>query len=165
MIRFMLIVSIVVVSCSTEVAAQRLLLLEKVRTAKRIRIHVGEPLAFRPIGERFVISGQLEALGDSSLVLNGERYQIADIGMVLDYEKFAVLRMLSRSAFIAIPPMFVITMLHRGLNTGEQPLIDRNALQVMGVFGAIGLVLFPFKARKFRLGKRWQLRVIDITPG
>lgn len=148
-----------------EGGAQKILLLEKTKKFKRIRHFEGDHLAFRVDDEKFSFSGEIEAILDNGIILNGEFYAIDRISMVLNYKKFAVFRALSKSAFYAIPPMFVGTILHRGINTDETLLIDRNALQVMGVFAGIGAILWPFKARKYRLGNKWQLRIIDITPG
>lgn len=145
--------------------AQQILLLEKIKKPKRIKHYVGDQLAFRFDDEKYTISGTIEMIREDGIVVEGEFYKLNQITMVLNYQKYAAFRVLSKSAFIAIPPMLVMTMLHRGLNTGEQPLVDRNSLQVMGVFAGIGAILWPFKARKYRLEKKWQLRVIDITPG
>lgn len=145
--------------------AQKILLLEKTRKFKRIRHFVGDPFAFRLNDQSFAISGNIDHILDSAVVVDGELYAFENISMVLNYKKYAALRMISKSALYAVPPMLVITLLHRGINTKEQPLLDRNSLQVMGVIGGIGLLLWPFKARKYRLGKKWQLRTLDITPG
>lgn len=145
--------------------SQKILLLEKTKKFKRIRHFTGDHVAFRVYDDKFTISGEIEAILDDGIVVNDELYPLNRIALVLNYQKFAVFRALSKSAFYSIPPMLVFTMLHRGLNTGEHPLFDRNSLQVVGVFAAIGAILWPFKARRYRLGKKWQLRVLDITPG
>lgn len=145
--------------------AQTILLLEKTTSAKRIRYYPGDPFAFRLANDRVTIRGTIDLIAETALVLDGEYYQLSEMRMVLNYKKFAVLRALSKSALIAVPPMLVFTLLHRGLNTKEQPLLDRNSLQVMGVFATIGLVLWPFQARKYKLHKKWQLRALNITPG
>jgi hypothetical protein len=150
---------------ATESAAQKILLLEKTKKFKRIRHFQGDHLAFRVDNERYAIAGEIEAILDHGIIVGDKLYMFENITMVLNYQKFAVFRRLSTYAFYAIPPMLVYTMLHRGLNTGEQPLLDRNSLQVVGVFAGIGVILWPFKARKYRLGNKWQLRVIDVTPG
>jgi len=150
---------------ATEGSAQKILLLEKTKKFKRIRHFQGDHFAFRVDDEKFAFTGEIEAILDNGIIMNGEFFAIDRISMVLNYKKFAVFRALSKSAFYSIPPMFVFTVMHRGLNVGEPLLIDRPSLQVMVVFAAIGAILWPFKARKYRLGNKWQLRVIDITPG
>lgn len=145
--------------------AQKILLLEKTKKFKRIRYYEGDPFAFRVDNDKYAIAGRLDMILDNGVVVDGELFRFENITMVLNFKKYAVFRALSKSAFIAIPPMLVFTILHRGLNTGEELLIDRNSLQVMGVFAGIGAILWPFKARKYRLGKKWQLRTLDITPG
>jgi len=150
---------------ATEGSAQKILLLEKTKKFKRIRHFQGDHLAFRVDNERYAISGEIELILDNGIVVGDKMYMFENITMVLNYQKFAAFRALSKAAFIAIPPMLVYTMLHRGINTGEQPLLDRNSLQVVSVFAGIGVILWPFKARKYRLGNKWQLRTIDITPG
>jgi len=145
--------------------SQKILLLEKTTKFKRIRHFVGDQIAFRIGDGNFTVSGPIDYIGDSAIVVNGELCPLANISVVLNYKKYAVFRALSKAAFYAIPPMLLFTVLHRGINTREQPLLDRNSIQVVGVFGAIGVVLWPFKARKYKLKKNWQLRVIDVTPG
>lgn len=144
---------------------QKILLLEKTKKFKRIRHYESDPFAFRLVDEKYAISGRIDLILDYGVVVDGELYRFENIGMVLNYRKYAVFRTLSKSAFMAIPPMLVFTILHRGLNRDNALLLDRNSLQVMGVFAGIGLLFWPFKARKYRLGKKWQLRTIDVTPG
>lgn len=145
--------------------AQKVLLLEKTKGIKRIRLYEGDPFAFRVDGDKYAIRGNIELILDYGIVLNGEVYRFENITMVLNYKKYAVFRGISKSALSAVPSMLLITALHRGINTKEQPIVDQNALQVTGVFGGIGLAFLPFKARKYRLKEKWQLRTIDITPG
>lgn len=156
---------LIVIAFAQSAAAQTILLLEKTSSAKRIRYYAGDPFAFRLANDRVTIRGTIDLITETALVLDGEYFQFSEIGMVLNYQKFAVLRALSKSALIAVPPMLVFTMLHRGLNTKEQPLLDRNSLQVMGVFATVGLVLWPFQAKKYKLQNNWQLRSLNITPG
>lgn len=150
---------------TAEVAAQKILLLEKTKGIKRIRMYEGDPFAFRVDGDKYAIKGNIELILDYGIVLNGELYRFDNITMVLNYKKYAVFRGISKSALSAIPSMLLITALHRGINTKEQPIIDESALYVTGVFGGIGLAFWPFKARKYRLQNKWQLRTLDITPG
>jgi hypothetical protein len=148
-----------------DAAAQKILLLEKTKGIKRIRLYEGDPFAFRVDGDKYAIRGNIELILDYGIVLNGELYRFESITMALNYKKYAVFRGVSKSALSAIPSMLVITALHRGINTKEQPLVDENALYVTGAFAGIGLAFWPFKARKYRLQKKWQLRTLDITPG
>lgn len=150
---------------SPDLVAQKILLLEKTKGIKRIRLYEGDPFAFRVDGDKYAIRGNIELILDYGIVLNGEVYRFENITMVLNYKKYAVFRGISKSALSAIPSMLLITALHRGINTKEQPLVDESALYVTGVIGGIGLVLWPFKARKYKLQKKWQLRTLDITPG
>jgi hypothetical protein len=145
--------------------SQRILLLDHKHKLKRFRFFEGDEIAFRIQGERFVVKGFIDMISDSTVVVNDVAYPVRLISEIRDYERYAALRAISRSAYIAIPPMAAITMLHRGLNTRESPLLDRNSLQVMGVFAGIGTLLLPFNARRYRTGKKWELRIIDITPG
>lgn len=156
---------IVLLGLGLNADAQKILLLEKTKKFKRIRYFEGDPIAFRVDNDKYAITGRLDMILDNGVVVDGELYRFESITMVLNFKKYAVFRALSKSALYAIPPMLLFTVLHRGLNSGEKLLIDRNSLQVMGVMAAIGVVLWPFKARKYRLGKKWQLRTLDITPG
>lgn len=156
---------LVAVAFVQSATAQTILLLEKTTSPKRIKYFVGDRFAFRLENDRVTIRGTIDLITETALVVDDEYYQLNQIGIVLNYQKFAVLRALSKSALVAIPPMLVFTLLHRGLNTKEQPLLDRNSMQVMGVFATIGLVLWPFQAKKYKLQKKWQLRPLDVTPG
>ncbi|TVR39686.1 MAG: hypothetical protein EA392_05670 [Cryomorphaceae bacterium] len=148
-----------------DIFAQHILLLEKENSSKRIRFRVGDDIAFRLYGERTVFRGKIEQLADQIMVVEGQAFELDSVSKVLNYKPFAATQMISKSAFLAIPPMLLFTVLHRGINTGEQPLVDENSLYVMGVFAGIGTVLFPFKSRKYRMHKNWNLRVLDVTPG
>lgn len=145
--------------------SQRILLLDNKHKLKRYRFFEGDQIAFRTHGERFVIKGFIEHIADSSFIVNNTSYPLSLVSEIRDYNRYAAIRAVSRSAFIAIPPMAAITMLHRGLNTKESPLLDRNSLQVMGVFAGIGALLMPFNVRRYKTNKSWELRIIDITPG
>jgi hypothetical protein len=148
-----------------QVQGQKILLLEKTTGTKRIRHYEGDSFAFRVDGDKYAIKGNIEMILDYGIVVDGEVYRFDNITMVLNYRKYAVLRALSKSALYAVPPMLVFTLLHNGINTKESPLIDKNTIQVAGVVGGVGLVLWPFKVYKYRLDKKWQLRTIDVTPG
>ncbi len=151
--------------CILQLSAQKILLLEKTKVFKRIRHYEGDPFAFRIDNEKYAIKGRIDLILDYGVVVDGELYRFENITMVLNYKKYAVFRVLSKSALMALPPMLVFTVFHRGINMNDGLLLDRNSLQVMGVMGGIGLLLWPFKARKYKLGKKWQLRTIDVTPG
>lgn len=151
-------------SPAIQMQAQKIMLLEETTRFKRIRFYEGDKFAFRVDNEKYSISGHIDLILDDAIVVDDELYRYENITMVLNFKKYAVLRALSKSALIALPPMLVYTLLHHGIN-GEGVLLDRNSLQVMGVFAAIGVGLMPFKARKYPLGKKWQLRTIDVTPG
>jgi hypothetical protein len=156
---------VLMVFMGLETAAQKILLLEKTKGIKRIRLYEGDPFAFRVDGDKYAIRGNIDHILDYGIVLNGEIYRFESITMVLNYQKYAVFRGVSKSALSAIPSMLLITALHRGINTKEQPLVDENALYVTGAFAGIGLAFWPFKARKYRLNNKWHLRTQDITPG
>lgn len=148
-----------------QLQAQKILLLEKTKVFKRIRHYEGDPIAIRIDHEKYTIKGNIDLILDYGIVVDGELYRFENITMVLNYKKYAAFRALSKSALMALPPMLGFTVLHRGINMDDALLIDRNSLQVMGVFAGVGVILWPFKARKYRLGKKWQLRAIDVTPG
>lgn len=154
-----------VLTFGQEMCAQHILLLEKENSSKRIRFRVGDDIAFRLYSDRTVFRGEIEQLVGQVMVIDGQIFEVDSVSMVLNYKPFAATQMMSKSAFIALPPMLLFTVLHRGINTGEQPLVDENSLYVMGVFAGIGTVLFPFKSRKYRMRRNWNLRVLDITPG
>lgn len=147
----------------SDTVAQTYLSVRNLHRPARTNYALGDKIAVKIDGQSTVYRGELNALNDTSIVLGDVRIELYRIDMVLDYSARTQIRNLSNSAFLAIPLFIVYTGLQNLINTGERPLIDKPALVLSGIYGSLGLGLRPFGVRRYKMGKRWDLKVIDTS--
>lgn len=147
----------------SDTVAQTYLSVRNLHRPVRTNYALGDEIAVKIDGQSTVYRGELNALNDTSIVLGDVRIPLYRIDMVLDYPARAHLRNLSNSAFLAIPVFIVYTGLHNLVNTGERPLIDKPALVLSGIYGTLGLALRPFGVRRYKMGNRWDLKVVNTS--
>jgi hypothetical protein len=129
----------------------------------RVNYELGDNIALKLDGDSPIYRGEINALNDTSLVLGDVRIPLHRIDVVLDYDSRASLRTLLNSAFLAIPIFLVYTGMHRWINTGERPILEKNAVVLSGIYGGMGLALRPFGVKRYRVGNRWDLKVVDTS--
>lgn len=141
------------------------LLLDKPGTLKRIKKFPGDELSVSVDDEKYAITGLITAIKDSSVYIDGLEIPVSRIHTVYNHKLKRVSRGLSKGAFLAIPPALLFTAANNLFNTGEQPLIDRNALSLTGIFAGVGLAGLLVPSRKYKIYKKWRVRILDVSPG
>lgn len=122
----------------------------------------GDEILFRVDGEKLLYRGTLDAVYDSSVVIDGIHLEMARISAIV--RTIGISRGLTYGAWSAIPFFLAVTALNRGINLEESPLIDNPTWRLSGVFAGIGAVPLLFRKKVYRMGNKWSLKRIDINP-
>ena len=135
---------------------ERYVALDKPGKVNRLRFYQGQKLTFRFSGDKRWYDPILNNIDDSSFVAFDTRIFLSDISTVKVYRERRFLRLLQKFCFIAGVGYFFADLVNHSFTTTEGSLI------VTGSFlGAGGLFSIPLFPRKYKLGKKRRLRVLE----
>lgn len=139
--------------------AQQYLVLEKRGTPRNFKYSTGDLISLYAGG--LFISGQITGMNDSVVTLDHDlTVKLKNITVIERRRKF--LKALSELFFIRGGiAYFLIEGTNRTINH-EYPVITDNTIKVSGTAIAFGILIRPLIKRKFRLDKKWQLKVLDF---
>jgi len=141
--------------------AQKILWLENRHIAKRIKYVVGDHMSFVTKSGLY-FNDLLVRINDSSLQLNKETVLIEDIDYVFKTQRGATWRSMSNVAAQAGLLFFSVDAFNRTINQ-EYPIIRNGNLVVTSSFLISSALFYKLGTRRYRLNKKWRLRVIDIS--
>lgn len=143
---------------------QKLLILERPGTTKyhifqtgnRIRLYDGKALR--------MIQGDISRITDTMIMINSsEPVYLSRVTAV--YRPLHMLHLFSRTATTAGTGYFLLTGFNNGINN-KTTLIDHGTFVVSAVIAGTGIATSFIRYRKFALGSRWRIKIIDMdNPG
>lgn len=122
----------------------------------------GDEILFRVDGEKLLFRGTIDAVYDSTVVIDGIHLEISRISAIV--RPIGISRGITYGAWSAIPFFLTVTALNRGINLEESPLIDNPTWGLSGVFAGLGAVPLLFRKKTYRVGNKWSLKRIDTSP-
>ncbi len=153
------IIALLLCLSSASAPAQKILMLYKPGKAKRIMYNAGDEIHLKLADEDLLLSGTITHISDSGITIQDDHIPLRRIGAILDFDKRRRHRKLSGQGIgLAFYVVFFNSM-HRLINTGERPVVENNTLAVAGVLAGAGLLFLPFRAKKYRIGNKWQLMI------
>ncbi|MFL5754121.1 MAG: hypothetical protein ACJ76F_11985 [Bacteroidia bacterium] len=137
--------------------------ISRVTGFKRIKFSANDHFCFRLKNSRKKYCGTIEGLGDSLIVFKGRTVGIDEIAMVYRDRSNFVTRGLS-TFFIGLGIGFVSLDSFNNFINNERPIVKQQALIESASFLAAGLLLKKLGLKRYRIGKRRSLRILDISP-
>ncbi|MDZ7741891.1 MAG: hypothetical protein U5Q03_09120 [Bacteroidota bacterium] len=140
--------------------AQKLLVLEKKGKFKTYMYPEGSAIMLS-IDDTLMVQGRITSLKDSVLQLNGNiMLELSRIDHV--YRERELVQFISAGALLAGLTYFVLTGFNRTLNK-EYPILPAEDILLSAAVMGSGILLYQFKFKKFELGEKWQLKILDFS--
>ena len=131
---------------------------------KRIHFYKNSQIIYKVKNSRVLYSGAIIDINDSGFTIEKqEPVRIQDVRSIT----------IDRSNFVtrAIPEFlmafgggFIVLDSFNDLLNGDSPVIKKETMIEGAAFAASGWLLLRFAKKKYRIGKRRALKVIDVTP-
>lgn len=145
-----------------EIQAQNyLLLLKKKGSPKNHKFRLGSDISLRSSIRDRKISGTIHLITDTTIIVNfNTEVNIKDISNV--YRDRYFFKLFSSVLFIAGGGYFLLDGLNRTINQ-QYPIITQNTLIVTGSLIGVGFAFKLMDTRKYRIGKNWELQLLDLS--
>lgn len=151
---------------STYTLAQNVLLLEKTGTNKRTTFRSGDLIRYKLADEDHYRNDYIVSIKDSSLVFHYHKINIEEISEIdirkknfidIDLEKVGSAMQIAGAGYV------VLDNFNRYVVQGENYEFDNDVWITGGALIAIGTGVKFLKPRKFKVGGKYKLRIIDIN--
>lgn len=137
------------------------LILDKKGRTKRIRFFVGDWIKFQVKGDKFKWSGQITGIDKERIEINYGKIPLSQFSsIVLGKDNYWANFTRSASASgAAISGIFFVSGL-----LSKNKIKRQDNFIISGGFFALGGIFSLFQKRKYKLGKKRQLKVIEVKP-
>lgn len=144
--------------------AQKYLVLDSYRLVgfKRVRYAEGDQISFRLSGFKTKYSGEILAINDSLIHLKGMDVAIKTIDRVYR-ERGNFLTQSFSKVFMWSGIGFIILDTGNNLLSKRTKVVDERALVVGGSLIGLGLTIKLLSIKKYKIGNKHTLKVIDVT--
>lgn len=139
---------------------QKTFMVEKSGTTRHIFFHQGDPFKIRAAIPDTLLKGTLWGIGDSSVWVYGWRpveIRIGDIQAV--YKKFPVANYFGKMFSIAGITIFSIIGFNHLIN--NEQFFTPEMFIIAGSLGAMGGIAFSLSQKKYRIGARWKIKILE----
>jgi len=146
---------------STGIIAQKLLVVENMKTLKNIKYYQGDNMIIKYPGSDGRITDRIYDMTDTSVIFEimGE-VSLADISCL--YREVIMIDILSGFIMIGGAAYFGIDTFNRLINH-DDPVVLSETLIISSGMVVLGAALIPFRYRKIQTGGNWQMRTIDLN--
>jgi len=145
---------------STGLFAQKLLLVENMKSLKNYKYYQGDEIIMKCYGSDGRITDRILDMTDTTVIFNimGEM-RLEEISGI--YRENWLIRILRGFTLLGGVAYFGLDSFNRLINN-DSPVILTETLIISGGLVAFSFALIPFNYRKINKGKNWQLRTIDL---
>lgn len=140
------------------------LLLDKPGSRKRIKYYKGDEISVKVGENNFFTTGIIDALDSSSVVVDGLKIPLDQITAVYNMAPKRFFRSLSKSTFLALIPMAVLSPLDYLAGNEKGSFWQQSPPRIMGGFAVLGILFRIPGPKKYKFAHRWRLRYMDLTP-
>lgn len=143
---------------------QKLFLLERPGTTKHYIFKTGNRIRLYDGKSMRMIQGDISRISDTMIVINSiEPVSLGSIRAV--YRPLTMLHLFSRASTTAGAGYFLLAAINNSVNN-DSPVIDRGTLIFSSVTAGLGIATSFIRYRKFAIGTKWRIKVIDLNnPG
>jgi hypothetical protein len=155
-----LILLLILLVAFSGVFAQKTLVLEKIGTSTRYAFHIGDNVKIRTKKQNVIVKSYLWNLTDSSVTI-GPRTTIplSDISAV--YKHYYFQNLMTRILFYAGAGYFILDSFNNLINR-EQVFVPQTMI-ISGSLIGVSMAIIPLGQKKYRIGIRWKLKIMDIN--
>jgi hypothetical protein len=142
-------------------AQQRILLLKKKGNPKNYKYFLASEISLRNGFNDRKVTGQIHMITDTSIIVNYNIEVFID-QITWMYRERYFFRLLSPILMVAGGGYFILDGFNRAINK-QYPIITENNMLISGVLIGVGLVIKPLGTKRYRIGKRWELQMLDMS--
>lgn len=140
--------------------------LEKPSRFKRERIFPGDTLVLRVENDKVWHGGILQRVHENSIILSGDSISIDSITGIMRARNGTIRHWVNNARFVAfaaeVPLPILITANRIVYNMG--PVITVKTLIIAASGFVVRAILKPLSARKYKIGRRWELQQLELLP-
>jgi len=156
-----IIILLLLLGTFNQIEAQKILVLDKIGfKLKRMKYYEGDFIAIRVLNDRVIYKGELNAISDTSFLINSNYVEIDSVESIIKYRKGA--KAFSFTAFSVAAITTLVLVVDQSIKGNIESV--PNKLTVPLVFTGMGLAAIPFWKRTYRLNKNMVLKMIDLSP-
>ena len=156
-----LIILLFLLGAFNQIEAQKILVLDKIGIKlKRIKYYEGDFIAIRVFNDRVIYKGELNAISDTSFLINSNYVEIDSVKSIIKFRKGA--KAFSFTAFSVAAITTLILVVDQSIKGNIEGVPSQ--LTVPLAFTGMGLAAVPFWKKTYRLNKNMILKVIDLSP-
>ncbi|MDP2388439.1 MAG: hypothetical protein Q8M29_18845 [Bacteroidota bacterium] len=134
----------------------------KVTGFKRIKYYIGDDIRYKTVETNKRYKGNIVALSDSLIFFENKTVvNIKDIKVVYRDNANFVTRGLARFCFVFGPGFLGLDTFNNLINK-RKPIINDLAVQEGAAFIGAGLILDNMMKRRYKIGKRRSIKIMDL---
>ncbi|MCD6346051.1 MAG: hypothetical protein J7L96_01390 [Bacteroidales bacterium] len=122
----------------------------------------GDSIRFSSVSFKTPIIGKIDAVGEDFIVVRGKTYPIKNIN-TLYRNKSIDFKSAGKTLQVAGPAFMVISAVNAFLKS-IRPIWSTSNLITSGGILTAGIILPRFQVKKYKLGKRYNLRIAPTDP-
>lgn len=130
---------------------------------KRIRFYIGDLIALKIHKKDTLYNGRIELIEDSAIWVDNIEVKINTISKIYDARGRKWAGFISSILFRGGIGFFLIDVVNRTINS-ENPIFHPTTLLVSGSAIGAGLLLVPFKEKKYRIKNKTTVKILDLKP-
>jgi len=154
----------ILICMANSVHGQKLLILERPGTTKHHIFQTGNRIRLYDGKSERMIQGDISRISDTSFMINYLEI-VVPAEVIAVYRPLTMMHIFSRVATAAGLGYFLLTGINNAINK-KSPLIDQGTLISSAAITGTGVATSFIRYRKFTLGTKWRLKVIDMdNPG
>jgi hypothetical protein len=142
---------------------QNHLILKKNGYHNRLQYFSGDEISFIRKGNSYIETGILQGIGKDCIIVIGQEIRIDNISTLVFYRTSFNFNAGGQTILVAAP-LYLILGAINALLQNMRPIWTTVNLIVAGSIAATGIVIGSLQVRKFHLGKKFQLRIVQSDP-
>ncbi len=158
----LMIASVTFTGQATGQTANHLILLKRGHINK-VNFFTGDPITFVREGNEYAEETYLQGIGRDYILVSGEEIPIKKISCLVRENTGFNFRVSGKALMIAAPGYLVIGAVNN-LFQHVSPVPTVSNLIVAGVLLAAGAVLPAFQVRKYTIGRKFSLKIVQSDP-
>jgi len=161
--RWALLTGLVILPLQVSGQIENHLILKKNGLVNKMHLLTGDPITFIRTDNDFREEYIIQGIGTSFIIAGGKEVPIKNISCVIRQRTGFNFKSSGKALMIAAPGYLVIGVIN-SLFQGVSPVPSYRNLIVAGSFLALGAILPGFQEKKYHLGKKFSLKIVQSDP-
>lgn len=161
--RLLILISLALLTIPAAGQIENHLILKKSGYRNKLHFLAGDPIIFIREGNKFQEECYIQGIGTDFIIVSGEEVPVNKIACLVHYRTGFNFAISGKALMIASPGYLVIGAVN-ALFQGISPVPTVTNLIVAGSLLTTGALLPRFQIRKYHLGKKFTLKIVQSDP-